>query len=1054
LDQLPSYHIGKLCAIVWVTSFILLVVSSVSFGQDKKAVDNKRQIREIKQKSVKKKEKPVTKDIAGKRIRTKNANSTAGRAVYANPSPYADKKRTGKDRVAKPIGGGPVRIRSRSAEVARNNVYPGRGPLSGTRKSETGKTNKSKYTRLSRLSVKPSSSGGKFRVSQPRSLSRSAESARSNVYPQKGPFVNRSSKPTENVISKTPYQRKKRLSSSARIAKTYSPIPKSRTTSAEARGGRTTMQRYTRQAKMSTSSFIQKVSVSAPRSRSSSAETTKGKLFQQKGPFVNRASKDPQQVAAGKKRYTRKGTLSTGSARITKTFAGTPRSQSTSAETSKKKFFQQGGAFVNRQSKQTENVYKGGRGTTRIAKLSAGPQPPGKKKRVTPRSASQGFVTKGKKNVYWGKFSKGEKPFTTDLSGNPVRRRNYSTPPNEIVKAKNPYEGRKKSAGDQAYSGPFKSGHKSVSKKTEKAWKGDLTGQPLRKRPQKAGEVAGERIWSPNLASGFSLRLMRMGWGRAKGIKPVKGGGSISARAGYRSNAPLPGKQPGIGGSALLKGQNRITGIKPLKGSGGSISAKGAYRSNAPVVGKQPGMGASVLLKGQNRITGIKPKKGGGSISAAGWYRSNQPIPGKQPGEGASAILKNQSRTTGIKPKKGGGSISAAGWYRSNQPIPGKQPGIGATSIMKYQGRMTGIKPKPGAGESISGRLWNNNERSIQGKVPGIGATALQKYESKLRSTYSAKFFSQGGLHYYKGSGSERARAGNMSASDKSWNNNNRALPAPNYGKAAGKVAVFAGNQKTKEPKKGGGSVSGKLWNNKGQPIEVRAPKGAYADDVNYSGNMKQAGYEQNPNAAKLALKKQKPSKTVFIANKLQTPVKAKDTDTKPNAAKGSLPGVGPTKATVKASEYANSLKVYWSYKHNPGSAKLAQKTIAPSRHFVRASDYEGKMRLSKNYRHNPNSHKEALKVIAPGRAYARITDYQGNIKMRKYNPREHFPDARFAHLKENNVKQERTITTNIKLLWSKLFKKNETQPDAVKNKSLRPRYDKREKEVWKALYD
>jgi hypothetical protein len=1007
LEKAILYGTRQKRALLWLILLFCFVYASGVYAQDKKAVDNKRQIKEIKQKSFKRKEKPFTKDIAGKRLRTRNANSTAGRAVYNNPSPYADKKRTDRDRAAKPMGGGPARIRSRSAQVARNNVYPSRGPVSGSRKMETGKPYKSKYTRLTRLSSKPVSKGGGYAVRSPRSMSRSAESVRSNVYPQKGPFVNRSSKPVENVVSKTPYTRKKRLSSSARIVKTFSAKPKSISSSAEATGGRTISKRY-RQTKLSTSSFIKKTTLTTPRSRSTSAETSKKNLFQQKGPYVNRASKDPQQ-ASGKNRYTRKGKLSTGSARITKTWAGSPRSQSSSAETSKKKFFQQGGAFVNRSSRQAENVYKGPRGTTRIAKLSAAPTPPGKKKRVVPRSASQAFITKRKKDVYWGKFSKGEKPFTTDLSGNPLRRKNYSTPPNEIVKAKNPYEGRKPSKGDKAYSGTFKSGFVSKSKTTEKAWQGDLTGHPLRKRPMKAGEVAGERIWSPNMASGFSLRFLNLDFG-PKGIKPVKGGGSISA--------------------------------------------KGYYRSNKPLVGKQPGIGASALLKSQSRTTGIRTKKGGGSISAAGWYRSNQPIPGKQPGMGASAILKSQGRTTGIKTKKGGGSISAAGWYRSNQPIQGKQPGIGATSIMKYQGRMTGIKPKPGAGGSVSGRLWNNNQQPIQSKTPGIGGSALMKYENSLRARHSTKVFSQGGLHYYKGSGSERARAGNMSATERTWNNNNRPLPAPNYGKLAGQVAVFQGKEKTKEPKKGGGSVSGKLWNNNGQPIEVRAPKGAYADDVNYTGNLKQRGYEQNPNASKLSLKKQKPGKSVFMAAKLQTPVKAKDTDTKPNAVKGSLPGVGPTKATVKASEYANSLKVYWNYKHNPSSAENAQKTIAPSKYFTKASAYEGRMRLSKNYRHNPNSDKEALKVIAPGRAYARITDYQGNIKMRKYNPREHFPDARFAHLKENNVKKERTITTDVKLWWSKLFKKNEIQPAAVKNKSLRPRYDKREREVWKALYD
>ncbi len=51
--------------------------------------------------------------------------------------------------------------------------------------------------------------------------------------------------------------------------------------------------------------------------------------------------------------------------------------------------------------------------------------------------------------------------------------------------------------------------------------------------------------------------------------------------------------------------------------------------------------------------------------------------------------------------------------------------------------------------------------------------------------------------------------------------------------------ADFAGNIKTKRPQKGGGSVSGKLWNNEGNPIAVRTPKGDAANAGAFSGNLK-----------------------------------------------------------------------------------------------------------------------------------------------------------------------------------------------------------------------
>jgi hypothetical protein len=45
-------------------------------------------------------------------------------------------------------------------------------------------------------------------------------------------------------------------------------------------------------------------------------------------------------------------------------------------------------------------------------------------------------------------------------------------------------------------------------------------------------------------------------------------------------------------------------------------------------------------------------------------------------------------------------------------------------------------------------------------------------------------------------------------------------------------------------------------------------------------------------------------------------------------------------------------------------------------------------------------------------------------------------------------------MMTDFKLLWTKIFKKNGTQPNAVKEKVVRPRYDKRERELWPGLYD
>jgi len=322
---------------------------------------------------------------------------------------------------------------------------------------------------------------------------------------------------------------------------------------------------------------------------------------------------------------------------------------------------------------------------------------------------------------------------------------------------------------------------------------------------------------------------------------------------------------------------------------------------------------------------------------------------------------------------------------------------------------MKSRKPIKGGG-SISGRLWNNRGKAIAVRIPSSGAAKAGIYQGNLKT---------GKLFKYRDQGEE-----------------------------------FAGFIKAKKPVKGGGSISGKLWNNKENPIDVRTPLDEDANAANYSGKIKRKfAYTQNSKASILSLKKKEPTKESFRANGLQIKVKQSGLEKKPKAKEGALLGLAPKSSTVKASEYEGRMKMIWSFSHNSSSAKEARDVIRPNSSFGKGNSYQGRARFTESYRLNPYSNKQALKVIYPGRAYARIGDYQGNLKMRKgYGGKLH-PDAKFAHGHENNVKSERTIFTKVKLFWSKNFKKNDNQPAAVKTKVRRPRYDKKEAELWKDLY-
>jgi hypothetical protein len=763
--------------------------------------------------------------------------------------------------------------------------------------------------------------------------------------------------------------------------------------------------------------------------------------------------------------------------------------RSSSARAARNNVYPNRGPYVNNPSRKpraTQKAYSNRATLARAASLGSRRQPPpGRKGRVAPRSASRPFITRGKKNVYWGKFSKGEKAFTKDITGRPLRTKNFRTPSPGLIAQPDVYRGRKR-VGDRPYRGTNKSGFATASKRVERAWRGDVSGNPIRKNSSKKRiETAGRKFYPRKL----SISGKQSGAGR-----PLPGSGYQSRSGKGRNNKPLAVRIPA--------------------GGAGVASYSGTFKRSqlSPGLTRQ-GIGFTGNIKTR------RPQSGGGSISGRSKSNRGNPIAVRIPSSGsaragtysgnlkASKIFNYRDQGEGFagfskarKPIKGGGSISGRSKSNRGNPIAVRIPSSGSARAGTYTGNLkaskifnyrdqgeefTGFskarKPIKGGG-SISGRSKSNRGNPIPVRIPPSGSARAGTYTGNLKASR---------IFNYRDQGEE-----------------------------------FTGFLKARKPVKGGGSVSGKLWNNQEKPINVRTPLSRDAKGANYTGRIKRDyGYVRNPKANKNALKKKDPNDDVFAVDGLQVKVKRdydyiqnpraaktslkkkepndaafavaglqvkvkrdsyiqnpraakasikkKEPDDgsfavaglqikvkqakyekKPHSRPGTLKGVGPQSATVKASEYQGRMKVIWDYKHNPSSAKAALNTIAPNRSFAKGNEFQGRARLTKNYRHNPKSNKDALKVIGPSRAYARINNYQGNLKMSKPHGSKLHPDAKFAHGHMDNVKSERTILTNVKLWWSKLFKKNDTQPTVVKEKIRRPRYDKKERDLWKDLYD
>ncbi|MCA6404903.1 MAG: hypothetical protein IM574_13480 [Cytophagales bacterium] len=698
------------------------------------------------------------------------------------------------------------------------------------------------------------------------------------------------------------------------------------------------------------------------------------------------------------------------------------------------------------------------------------------------QATTRQFFSPRKKKLYWvTSSSRGEVSSTKDISGRPLRRKNFRSPKPEITPQTDPYYGQGK-FGDKTSGEPVFPGYIPENRQRERAWRGDVSKKPIRKNYSK--------IRNHNLKQRF------IPWelpGRSKpdrtpiGVKHPASGSNFGSFRGRRKNweaiRPFLRQGTGYAGNSKTKRPQRGAGRiwRQSRNNGGNAIAVRTPSTAAAKAGYYQGSSKrwelSTLFQRQGTgysgdVRSRQTKKGGLGNSRSGKSR------GLRTGD---ANINKRSRNNGgnaIAVRTPTSDAAKAGTYSGNlksaQAHGFSDQGEGFTGFIKAK------KPIK-AHASFKLRSRNNGGNAIAVRIPTSGAAKAGAYSGNLKSSDVLTLRDQGEefTGFLK---LRKPKKGGRGSQRKFWNNDGKPIdvrtPLSSDAKAAnysGKIKQkedYVQNEKAsslsikkKEPKKGASQVEGlqvkvKQHDFAKNPRSARSStkkrepeKGAYAAE-GLQIKVKQEDYIQNRLASKSSIKKREPGKGAFAAEGLQIKVRRGKYEKNPNAQPGALRAVGPSSATVKASEYMGRMKMIWDYKHNPNSSKLALDVIRPNRAFAKGNEYQGRTRLTKNYRHNPKSSKDALKVIAPGKAYAKISNYQGNLKMSKPHGRNLHPDTKFAHGRINNVKQERTILTNAKLWWSRLFKKSETQPNAVKEKVRRPRYDKNERELWKDLYD
>jgi len=661
-----------------------------------------------------------------------------------------------------------------------------------------------------------------------------------------------------------------------------------------------------------------------------------------------------------------------------------------------------------------------------------------KKNKANRRLRRRGDKSRKAPKKFWifnKRSRQGDRPYKGDIAGRKVRSRISPTKRSRAAYPQpNPYAGRKRSS-EAARAKAFKKTVRYSKRPREKAWKGNISGNRLRSKgfrsekarlkPQyspyfKKRKGTGERDGSRFSGQGFKGLRTISGRSRnalkKKRITPRSVSGAYTVR---KRKKPYAWRERSKWEDAY---QGDITGRK-FRAKKPSLNT---FIQKPPKVKYSQGKGRrgdraykGQITGGYKSVTSGKEKAWKGDISGTklrkrtserpkfndphfkiypkGKRRGDKAYKGKLPGGGYKTVGKRTERT--------------------GKALPRKPPSGRIADAVRFQGNIKTTRPKKGGG-SISGDRWNNSGKPIQGR-------GFRKQDQQ--------------------------------------------------------VARFQGNIKAGKPLKGGGSISGDRWNNDGKPIQGRSLRKQDQQVAKYQGNLRQWKYktgpldemkwegrfkrkkgERNPNAAKEALK----SKGVgandramagFSGNIKQWKYKTGPLDEmkwegrfkRPSYSKNSKSAresIDVRKFENKTAGFQGRFKSTINYKRNPKSSKEALLGRAPSSEARKGSKFQGRFKLARNYKTRPNAAKGSLKGIGPSKAAISASNFQGNIKMRKDRMANRHPSFKFDKPRDTPIEKTKF---SFKVLWSKLFKKNENQPAHLKEKPRKPRYDKDEEGLW-----
>ncbi|MEJ0029403.1 MAG: hypothetical protein WDO15_03100 [Bacteroidota bacterium] len=599
-------------------------------------VNNRGKVRETKGKAIKKKNRVTTKDIAGRRLRTKN-KSSANRANVGIPQPFTTQRQ-------------PRRRDDRAARVPSNkgsNII-----TRARRKSDPDRQWHGDISGYKPRRIRPSS----------------AEETGRNVYPQ-GKYVSRHPKPKSR-----PFKGFEGKTASGKVIVKRKPRPTERAWKGDIQG----------------QPFL------PPPTKSGTIRNTYG----QKTRYSKYVNKNPS-----------------------------PRDR----------------PYSNRDAIAKARSF----GTdTRPKNWKRGP--------IVSPTGQAPFVTRGRKNVYWGKTKVGGRANTRDLAGRPLAKRNFRSTGIGII-------------GRDTLSFFGRRPH------------GDIAGQKRKGKYLPGSEARGG--WANDIA-GHKLRRNRT---TPQGTQGFGGFRSITGK--FRTNGKIQGKTPGIGAGAIAKDLKRTNGgvSGNYQDQGGGFTGflkqrrQGNYHGN-----KRPGLW-------NNNRTPIEGKLLPGNAGLAGRFsgriRGGPKAFGDQ-GGGYAGDLKQGKRGKYI------GSVHRF-WNNDRSPVGGKFLPGNPTLAGRFSGRLRGGPKDYGdQGGGYTGDLK-------QGKRGNYIGSVHKFWNNKGKATTDLLVTKSGALAgSYTGHTKPKARGKAILIPNKLWNNNGKAVTELLVTKGGALAGNYHGHTKQNQEEK------------------------------------------------------------------------------------------------------------------------------------------------------------------------------------------------------------------------------------------------------------